>query len=217
MTITSTPTALPTSLRRPTDLPTDGTCEEGHTCLGLLDAGTHHSKVFTPGFAFSTAGPGWENYVDEGGTFTLLSTEHPGDEILIARRPQATKPDGSIDAITEWLTKNPAVTTSAVAEITVGPLHGVRLDIATAPGQGVHPTNCEVPTCVLLFRGRDPSSKPTWQWDYGVATGERERLYLLQVGDEIVAIFADSVDGTTFDALAPTTDAIVDSVRFDGS
>jgi len=221
----STPTAGPASIVRPTDIPTDGTCEPGHTCLGLLGVGPHHSEVFSPGLAFTMASTGWQNLVQDGGIFSLLPIENPGDAIQFFRGPQATKPDGgpdlaverTVDGLQGWLTADPAFTVGPVTAVSIGGLPGVRMDLQVTPGFKSHPGDCPVEACVSIFRGRDPSTKPTWGWDWGTGTGERQRLYLLRATDGVVAIFVDSFDGTTFDALTRATDTILATVQFDKS
>ena len=225
--ITPRPTAtpLPLAVPRPTDQPTDGTCESGHTCLGLLSPGTYHTKVFSPGFQFAMATTGWENLADAGGDLGLLSIDSPGDAIFFFRQPRPTKSDGApvsgvetkVDAIATWVAGNPSFTVSPVTKVSIGGLDGKRMDLAIAPGVESHQTDCPVQVCVLLFRGRDPSSKPTWEWDWGFAGPERQRLYLLSAKDAVVAIFVDSLDGTTFDALIKAADAILATVKFDAT
>jgi hypothetical protein len=223
--ITPRPTAtpLPLAVPRPTDLPTDGTCESGHTCLGLLSAGTYHTKVFSPGFQFVMPTAGWENVADAGGDLGLLSIDSPGDAIFFFRQPRPANSDGApvsgvetkVDAIATWVAGNPTFTVSPVTKVSIGGLDGKRMDLAIAPGVESHQTDCPVQVCVLLFRGRDPSSKPTWEWDWGFAGPERQRLYLLSAKDGVVAIFVDSLDGTTFDALAKAADEILATMKFD--
>jgi hypothetical protein len=70
-------------------------------------------------------------------------------------------------------------------------------------------------TCVTIFKGVDPGAVKTWQWDWGTATSEAQRLYLLTTADGVVAIFVDSLDGTTFPALTATADSILATVKFD--
>ena len=223
VTLRPTTPPLPLAVPRPTDIPVDGTCEDGHTCLGLLGLGTHHTSVFSPGFAFSLAGPGWENLADGGGDFALLPTDTPGDGIYFFRRPRGTKPDGTLDAsagttaeaLATWLAASPAVTVTTEKKVSVGGLAGSQLDVVVAPGVVSHPSDCPVQVCVSLFRGKDPSAKPTWQWDWGSAGPEKQRLYLLSAGDEVVLIAVDSFDGSTFDALTRAADGILRTVKFD--
>ena len=210
---------------RPTDQPSDGACESGHTCLGLLGSGTYHTKVFRPGFAFTISTPGWENLADEGGDFGLLSIDSPGDGIYFFRQARATTPDGLVvadvpstaKALEDWLVANPTLTASPAVHAPIGGLDGDRLEFTIAPGVVAHQSDCPVQVCVPLFRGRDPSSKPTWTWDWGSAGPERQRVYLLSAKDGVVAIFVDSLDGTTFDSLTKAADTILATVRFDGS
>ena len=223
-TLRPTPT-YPARQSRPTGIPVDGTCESGSTCLGLLDTAKHHTNVFAPGFAFTMPGSGWENISQEGGVFAFLPIAAPGDGIFFFRAPQATKADGTVltsvpievEAIKQFLTTNADLTVSTPQDVTIGGLPGVQMDISVPPGAGQHPGDCPVATCVMFFKGRDPSSKPTWQWDWGVTTSERMRLYLLKAKDTVVAIVADSLDGTTWDDLTATTDKLLKTVAFDRS
>jgi hypothetical protein len=178
--------------------------------------------VFKPGFAFTMPAAGWENLSDEGGVLALLPIDSPGDGILFFRQPKATSPDGtpvfsvdiSVDAIQKWLATDKALTVGPATSMSIGGLKGVWMDLAVAPGAS--PTaNCPVQTCVSIFKGLDPSTIKTWQWDWSTATSERQRLYLLTAKDGVVAIFVDSLDGTTFDALTTSADTILATVRFD--
>lgn len=218
-----TPTPLPSAVPRPTDIPTDGTCEAPHTCLGLISPGAHHTQAFKPGFTFTMAATGWENLSDVGGVLALLPIDNPGDEIVFFREPKATSPDGtavfsvdiSVDAIQTWLATNKALTVGPTMRVSIGGLKGVSMDIAVAPSAS--PTaNCPVQTCVSIFKGVDPAAVKAWQWDWGTATSERQRLYLLTTADGgVIAIFVDSLDGTTFDALTKSADTILATIRFD--
>lgn len=222
-TTAATPSPVPSAISRPTDIPTDGTCESPHSCLGLLTAGLHHTEIFRPGFAFTLPGSGWENLSDEGGVFGLLPIDSPGDTLVFFRQPKATASDGtavfsvdiSVDAIQRWLATNAALTVGPAKTISVGGLAGEQMDIAIAPNAGPTP-GCPVPACVSIFKGVDPATVKTWQWDWGTGTSERQRLSLLTTADGgVIAIFVDSLDGTTFDSLVKRADTILPSVRFD--
>jgi len=189
----------------------------------LLGPGSYHTRIFKPGFGFKVAAAGWENLADEGGVFGLLPISSPGDAILFFRQPKATSPDGtpvfsvdiSVDAIAKWLAANPALSVGTQATVTIGGLKGVRMDVAIAPDAGPS-LNCPVRTCVSIFKGVDPGAVKIWQWDWSAATSERQRLYLLTAaGAGVIAIFVDSLDGTTFDALTASADTILATVRFD--
>ncbi len=216
----STPAPPPSSLPRPTDLPTDGACEDGHTCLGLLGAGkAYHSDVFKPGFAFTMPTAGWENLAETAGDLDLHSLGAPGDVIMFFRQPKATTETGdlilsvdvSVDGIQKWLASNSAVSVTPATQVSIGGLQGVRMDFVIAPGAGTT-GGCPTQACLSMFKGTDGK---TWSWDWGIATSEHQRVYLLKAPDTVVAIFVDSLDGTTFDALTQAADSILATVKFD--
>jgi hypothetical protein len=204
---------------RPTDIPTDGACEEGHPCLGLIAAGSHHTQLFLPGFSFTMAKTGWENLAMTPGDLGLLPLDTPGDEIQFFTHPEPTKADGtrdlsvtvSVDGIAKWFAADPALTVSPAKAITIGGLSGKVMDFSVAPGTVSHPSDCPVVTCVDLFIGRSL----TWQWDWASLSSERQRMYVLAAKTGVVLIFVDSLDGTTFDALTKRADTILATVKFD--
>ena len=169
------------------------------------------------------AAPGWENLAQTGGVFGLLPIDSPGDTILFLRQPKATSPDGtpifsvdiSVDAIKAWLATNKALSLGPVTPASVGGLKGVSMDLAIAPGTTGAGTNCPVQACVSIFKGVDPSKIKTWTWDWSTASSERQRLYLLTTTDGVIAIFVDSLDGTTFETLTKAADTILATVKFD--
>jgi len=211
--------AYPTVMTRPTDIPTDGVCEEGHPCLGLIAGSSHHTQLFVPGFSFTMAKTGWENLAMTPGDVGLLPLDTPGDEIHFFTHPKPTKPDGtldlsgtvSVDGITKWFAADPALTVSPAKAVTIGGLSGKVMDVSVAPGTVSHPSDCPVVTCVNLFIGRSN----TWQWDWGSLSSERQRMYVLTAKSDIVLIFVDSPDGTTFDTLTKRADTILATVKFD--
>jgi hypothetical protein len=168
---------------------------------------------------------GWENLSDEGGVLGLLPIDSPGDTIIFFREPKATSPDGnpifsvdiSVDAIQKWLPTDTALALGPASSASVGGLRGVRMDLEVAAGNVTHSGDCPVESCVSIFKGVDPSKVKTWQWDWSIATSDRQRLYLLTATDGVIAIFVDSLDGTTFDALTRAADTILPTVRFDKS
>ena len=214
-----TPTPYPTRLSR-AGIPVEASCGPEHPCFGLLEPGTHHSEHFAPGFGF-TVPAGWVNFTQTGGHFDLGTVDAPGDSIRFLARPRPTKPDGSPvsgsfatpGAIAAWLASNEALTTTPAASVMVGGLPGEMLDVMVHPTASEHPTYCEVQTCVTFLKGQDEA--PTWQWELGIASSERIRLYLLDTNEDMIAIAVDSLDGTTFDALTATAEDLLRSVTFD--
>jgi hypothetical protein len=220
---TPSPTALPLAMPRPTDVPTDGTCEDEHVCLGLLAAGTpYKTEAFEPTISFSVPSADWENLADEGAAFQLLPISAPGDAIAFFRGARALEADdvtfASVDetvaGLADWLASNDLLDVTPATPISVGGLSGVSMDIKIAGGAVNHPTDCPVQTCVPIFKGQDLTAHPPWHWDWGSGNGEIQRLYLLTATDGVVAIFVDSFDGTTFYTLTTSADQILAGLTF---
>jgi hypothetical protein len=217
-----TATLLPLALPRPTDIPTDGTCEEEHVCLGVLTAGsTYETQGFQPKITLTMPVDGWENLADELAVFQLLPISAPGDAIAFFRGAEGVEADGTtasvdqtVTGLSDWVASNDLLAVTAATPITVGGLSGVTMDITIAPGAVSHPSDCPVQTCVHIFKGEDMTARPVWHWDWGSADGEIQRLYLLTASDGVVAIFVDSFDGTTFEALTTGADKILAALTF---
>ena len=216
-------TPPPLSLPRPTDLPTDGTCFDQHICLGLLTpAVTYHSEAFEPAMSFTVPSSDWQNLVDAAYVFQLHWISNPGDAIMFFREPRALEPDGftfatadaTVAGLTDWLSSHPLLEVTPASPVTIGGLSGVSMEIRIATGAVNHPSDCPVQTCVPFFRGHDSTAKPPWDWDWGSNDGETQRLYLLNASDGVIAVFLDSYDGTTFDALTTAADQILAGLTF---
>jgi hypothetical protein len=215
-----TPEPLPTAFPRQNDIPTDGACEHGHPCLGLIKPGAYHSQLFVPGFSFTMPEAGWENVSMTPGEVGFFLLSAPGDEIVFFTQPKMTKTDGTldlsapvtVDGITGWFAAHPDLTVGPAMDVTVGGLHGKRMTVEAAPTSTAHyPPDCPVKTCVNLLQAR----APTWSWDWGTGSSEKQRMDVLAAKDGIVLIFVDSLDGTTYDDLVKKADAILATVTFD--
>jgi hypothetical protein len=123
--------------------------------------------------------------------------------------------DSSVDSLERRLSSNPSLTVTPATKVQVGGLSGVRLDVEIAPVETTYPSDCPVTACVTYLKGRDPSDHPTWDWEWGTVSSERDRLYLLTAKDGVVLILVGSADGTTFDPLTKAADAILANVKFD--
>ena len=216
-----TPTLRPVAQPRPTDIPTDGTCEQGHACLGVLEAGNTYATVtFESPLTLTMPMGGWENREDVGGIFQLLPIAYPGDAIAFFRDPAgvgagAASAGTSVDQLAAWLTANPLLDVTPAQPVTVGGLKGVRMDIRIAPGAQNQDPGCPVQVCVPFVRGTDPTPPNEWSWDWGSGGHETQRLYLVTSTEGVVAIFVDSFDGTSFDVLTTAADQILATVKFD--
>jgi hypothetical protein len=172
--------------------------------------------------SFRVPSPDWENLVDAEYVFQLYSISEPGDLIIFFREPTALEPDGitsatadaTVAGLTDWLASHPLLDVTPATSVTIGGLSGVSMEIRIAPGAVNHPSWCPVQTCIPVFKGQDPTAKPPWHWDWGSNDGETQRLYLLNASDGVIAVFVDSYDGTTFDALLQASDQILAGLTF---
>ena len=167
-----TTTPKPVSLPRPTDIPTDGTCEEGHACLGVLGPGTAYATTdFLPHVTFSVPDTGWENLIDGQGTFQLLPIATPGDAIAFFREPKASGPGASsagstVDDLAAWLASNPLLEVTPPQAATIGGLTGVSMEIRIAADAQNQDPSCPVQVCVPFMKASIPSRRPS-----GTGTG----------------------------------------------
>ena len=211
---------LPIAMSRPTDLPTDGMCEDDNSsCLGVLEANTtYKTKVFEPTVTFSLPSAGWINTFDGQGDFGIESLDPPGDLVMFFRDPRSIDKSvgAAIEDVAAWLETNDQLTVTPFEPVTLGGLKGVTMDITTAPGATGSSADCPVQVCIGYLRGDDPvvNDPYQWHWDWGTAGPEKVRLYLLKDGDRSVAVVVDSLDGTTFDSLIATWEKIAATVKF---
>jgi len=214
-----TPAPRPTRIARPTDLPTDGACEDAHSCLGLLPPGTYDTDLFKPGFGFTITDGRWENRAMTPGNVPLESIDVPGDGIFFFAHPRAVKPEGPLDlsvkmtaaGVADWMAGNQNLTVGPVTDVNVGGLTGKQMDIALAPDAVVPTGDCPVQRCLGLVNAQGS----TWAWDWGIADSELQRVYALDSKDGVVLVFVDSLDGTTFDSITKAADTILKTVKFD--
>src|SRR3954453_7649419 len=93
-------------------------------------------------------------------------------------------------------------------------LAGKRVTYTTAPASTTHyPRDCPVSPCVNLWDAQGP----TWGWDWGIGSSEKQRMDVLAAKDGVVLVMVDSLDGTTYDSLTRQADTILSSVKFDGT
>src|SRR4249919_1522265 len=185
-----TPRPLPTKFDRSTDIPSDGVCEDGHPCLGLIKPGTYHSQLFAPGFSLTMPEAGWENIGMTPAEVRLLPLDAPGDGISFFTQGKLVKTDGSLDlgvpqtveGVTGWLTANPDLAVGPTTDVTIGGLHGKRLTLTTAPDSSVHyPIDCPVKTCVPIWTAQGP----TWSWEWAIGSSQKQRLDVLATKDGV--------------------------------
>ena len=211
----------PVSLPRTVDVPIDGTCEsEDQGCLGLLEAGkVITTTTFKPTVTFKVPPGTWDNPNEAGGEMPLFSTKDVGDVLFFFSYARSADPTVGykVADIAGWLAKNPSVTATPATPVTIGGLTGVTMDLAIAPGAENKDPQCPVQVCIPgLFRGDDPVANDPykWNWDWGLAGTEKMRVYLLDADGVVVLLVADSIDGTTFDSITASFDAMAPSIKF---
>jgi hypothetical protein len=212
--------SLPVAMTRPTNLPTDGSCEdENSSCLGVLKPNTTYaSKVFKPTVTFTLPTTGWINQFDGGGDIGLQSLDPAGDAVTFFRNPRSTdKSVGTtVNDLAQWLGTNEDLAVTPFMPVKLGGLSGLVMDVRLAPGLTGNDSNCPVQACVTWMHGDDPvlNDPYQWHWDWGTAGPEAARLYLLTDRDGTVAVVIDSLDGTTFDSLLATWEKIAPTIKF---
>jgi hypothetical protein len=231
-TVAATPTSVPAtpvptstkprSLPRTTDFPIDGRCENPDLgCLGTLVAGKEYTTTtFKPTVKFTVPPGGWDNPNEAGGEMPLFSTTDVGDVLFFFSHATSADPHVGykVADISGWLQSNADITATPATEVSIGGLKGVTMDLEIAPGTPNRDQACPVQVCVpALFRGVDPDPNDPylWKWDWGLAGTEKMRIYLLDANGVVVLLIADSIDGTTFDRITASFDAMAPTIAFE--
>jgi hypothetical protein len=207
---------------------------DGGGCLGPLRATKEYAtSTFRPAITYSVPVEGWVNEEDLPGNFLLLppgnalegvnagTSDFIGVYASIAAEEFAKSPSCTTrsvasvadtpDAFVAWLKRHPLITATAPEKITVGGLHGLRVDIAIRPG-------ARVPECTDDVTGERVEYVPILlgegasQLDHGLIPDLTMRLYLLESQEGTLAIEVDDV------ASAPgslaTLSTVAEGLRF---
>jgi hypothetical protein len=197
----------------------------GHTCLGVLSAGTYSSTSFRPSMTYAVPDGGWANVKDRVGVFALMA---PGesfagveadtsDWIGVFRNVRAAAAGCdeeaepgvvSAQALTDWFTNQPGLVATEPQPTSIGDLSGLMIDLSLAPGwTGTCPFIPGIPLVNLLM-GTGPSEglgtvvEATWT----------TRLYLLDFEDDNIAVYVmDHPGGFSLDDY----DAVIRTIQFD--
>jgi hypothetical protein len=183
---------------------------------GILSAGSHSTRVFSPAFTF-TAPSGWVNAYDEPGYFTLFP-DSPANAARFAgvqdlahhvfMGPQgdpwftcetAENNSGATAAeIVAAITASEALAASGLVDVTIGGLSGKQLDVQRDPDwTGTCPGDASLPADV------DPED-------------ERTRAILLDVpGRSVYVIFMYSSSSAEHEAFLVDAMPIIESFEFD--
>ena len=190
-------------------------------CLGVLAPGTAYTTTdFLTRMTFSVPEAGWENLVDGEGVFQLLPIDTPGDAIAFLREPRAAGPGSSAvgssaEDLAAWLGANPLLEVTPPQAVSVSGANGISIDIRIAADAANQDPGCPVRVCVPFMKGLDPLPPVEWDWDWGSAGTEAQRLFLVTTNDGVVAIFVDSLDGASFDSLTARAAVILETAKFE--
>lgn len=215
----ASPTPLPTSTARPADIPTDGTCEEGFECLGLLEPGPHATTLFTPAMTFRIPAR-WENLQQSVGYMDLRPVDRPGDAVEFDALPRPRNGDGSYalgvgtsaEAFATWLASRPDLETSGVLRIAVAGRSVPYVEFTVRAGEERGLTGCPGSPCVAIASGLDPRERPTWGWDLVAGRGGAYRVYIVGDGENRYLIAVVAWSAAERQQLFAEADAIIASL-----
>jgi len=235
--VTGCSSTQPTTTAEPTSSPEAGAClRSDGGCLGVLSPGEYESEFFTtfgepsPGqLAYEVGDDYWANALDHTPSYWLQPAEQyaagSGDEILpgvyvwgdvapaaqeFPSCPEEADPSGPTDAagMAAWMSALGGITSTPVADATIDGRPAVALDLVLDPATS---PRCSWGPFVPLVAARAGASDP-YMW--GIGSGERMQLYLVDVGDGHTAAVIIDAPTAEFDALVPHARALIATFEF---
>lgn len=205
-------------------------------CLGDLDPGQHFTAQFNPfvprsayvydyGRLSYTVPEGWSDAVDGPDGFTLVEQAAPAIGAIDVSSTamadsQAAGCPGTLEpgvgrtaaALSTWLTTLPGVAARTPASTSVGGLSGYTLDVTIKPSwTQTCPYSRGKPMVPLFTNGLSDDIN----FDWGVAAGEKVRLFLLDLPDgRTMLIHVGAPDEATWDAFIADAMPIVETFAF---
>ncbi len=154
------------------------------------------AETFDPAFTYTLPAT-WEVTSDSPRNFTLHTTGAPDSGIIILLRDVvAASPDCSgrpnrdvgttSEAMTTWMSTNPAFEATSPQRVNVGGATGYRVDLQQVGGRDQTCEFAEVP----LVTGK-PDGMPSWT----VPVGERMRVFVLDTSDGGTVTIVVQADG----------------------
>ena len=188
---------------------------EGGSCLGALHPGqTYTTSMFRPTISYSVPEAAWKNYEDLAGNFLIVPPENDLDGVnagtsdfigvytsIAAARfihlPNCASPPVSgvartPQAFAAWVRHQRDVSATAPVPVSIGGLHGLRIDLKLKPG-------VRVPHCIDDLSGNPVrvlpilTGVPPSSLDHGLIPHLTMRLYLLTYRKSILGIELDDV------------------------
>jgi hypothetical protein len=199
-----------------------GDCEDDAPgCAGVLEAGTNTSTNFALPVTFDVPA-GWENSADQKGVYVLFPYAAEGGMIRMwsdtriptetscapTSRPEAPRAADWVD----YINANEALTVIDSTPVTMGDGEGWMLDLEVAPDWTGRCEGLPGPNLTQFIIGLFEDGTPGL---YGVASSDRMRLYVIDVGERTVLAWAygrklANLYEETFQANEP----IFDSMQF---
>jgi hypothetical protein len=178
---------------------------------GPLDAGRYTSTSLGVTIEFEISEPGWSGADDipdvglallkdgiEGG---VSITHFDGDVFSEPCSPQGLESiDPSAQSFIAWLVDHPELDAQAPADVTLGGLPAVQVDVSSGVGE-----EC-------------PDGPRVWLWvlpvvgDFHLDEGEAARFVATDAGAETIVVVIEAFDPTDIDALLEATEPILASL-----
>ena len=115
------------------------------------------------------------------------------------------------EALVEWISTRPGIVATEPQAITIDGHAGLWVDVEVAPDWTGRCEDASKPIVILMAEASAASDA----WNWGVLSGEKQRLILLDLGDgDTVLIGIESVYPDRWDALLAEAMPIVESFRF---
>lgn len=201
-------------------------------CLGPLDPGSHVANFFTPllpiaaewqldPVAMSYRVPdGWSNTYDAGNEYLLEPLVKTGDTgvfmwtdvtIVADGGPCSPRPGtegrASPEEFVAWLAEQETLNTAEPADVMIGGLEGLSLDLAVLPGATLPCTGDGVPYQPFLVHVEGSGLQSGFKKD------TRNRLYFLDTGNGRTLVIHVTAEGENTDQLLADGIGIVESIE----
>ncbi len=198
----------------------------GAECLGTLDAGTHSTTVFQPGFSY-TVPEGWQHLEEFQTSLLLLAPDETLEEVFAgtvtaiwvmsqaAAAQQTCNPgsdrsvETSVDAVVGHLQERTDIELSEPEQVEIGGLSGVEFDATQNPEEALSCEGYEGEPWTPIIAGKSSEDSIA----SGPLEGTLTRYVLLQHDDELLAITIDH-DGSESDPVVDEVMQIVESLEF---
>jgi hypothetical protein len=224
-----------------------GCLDPQDNCLGLLDPGTYKSQFITPrldtnapwnpefGAITYTVPDGWANFADWPSAFGLkpaaeyatnTQPDQPFHEITVFRNPVYSSQDAACSATNQpgvgrtpddvigALAKQRSLTVGPPGSLTIGGHRARYIDVRLA---STWKQSCPDASGDLVAPVLREDSGNADSWDFRVATNERVRVILVDLGsnDVLAILLDDSTSQARFDELVAASIPVIETFEFE--